>query len=219
MKDLAFIDAVRGLDPAAIHVEREDAVPIHLRRTGKRLFDIALALPLSLLALPLLIALGILVRFTSRGPAFYWSLRVGRDNRIFRMPKLRTMRDGAPELATHLFAGAQRYLTPLGDFLRRTSLDELPQLFSILAGDLSFVGPRPALFNQDDLVNLRTGLGIHKLAPGLTGWAQVNGRDRLTIEEKVRFDAEYLQKQSFWFDLRIMAMTIGKVLVREGISH
>jgi len=219
MKDLAFIDAVRGLDPAAIRVEREEAVPIHLRRTGKRLFDIALALPLSLLALPLLIALGILVRFTSRGPAFYWSLRVGRDNRIFRMPKLRTMRDGAPELATHLFAGAQRYLTPLGDFLRRTSLDELPQLFSILAGDLSFVGPRPALFNQDDLVNLRTGLGIHKLAPGLTGWAQVNGRDRLTIEEKVRFDAEYLQKQSFWFDLRILAMTVGKVLVREGISH
>lgn len=219
MKDLAFIDAVRGLDPAAIRVEREEAVPIHLRRTGKRLFDIALALPLSLLALPLLIVLGILVRVTSRSPALYWSLRVGRDNRIFRMPKLRTMRDGAPELATHLFAGAQRYLTPLGDFLRRTSLDELPQLFSILAGDLSFVGPRPALFNQDDLVNLRTGLGIHKLAPGLTGWAQVNGRDRLTIEEKVRFDAEYLQKQSFWFDLRILAMTVGKVLVREGISH
>jgi O-antigen biosynthesis protein WbqP len=219
MRNLAFIDVDRGLDAAAIRVEREDAVPNHWRHTGKRLFDIALALPLFVLALPLLIALGILVRVTSRGPAIYWSLRVGRDNRIFEMPKLRTMRDGAPELATHLFGGAQRYLTPLGDFLRRTSLDELPQLFSILAGDLSFVGPRPALFNQDDLVNLRTGLGIHKLAPGLTGWAQVNGRDRLTVEGKVRFDAEYLQKQSFWFDLRILAMTVAKVLVREDISH
>ena len=219
MRNLAFIDVDRGLDAAAIRVEREDAVPNHWRHTGKRLFDIALALPLFVLALPLLIALGILVRVTSRGPAIYWSLRVGRDNRIFEMPKLRTMRDGAPELATHLFGGAQLYLTPLGDFLRRTSLDELPQLFSILAGDLSFVGPRPALFNQDDLVNLRTGLGIHKLAPGLTGWAQVNGRDRLTVEGKVRFDAEYLQKQSFWFDLRILAMTVAKVLVREDISH
>jgi O-antigen biosynthesis protein WbqP len=219
MRNLAFINAVRGLDPAAIRVEREDVVPNSRRRTGKRIFDIALALPLSLLALPLLIVLGILVRATSRGPALYWSFRAGRDNRIFRMPKLRTMRADAPELATHLLAGAQRYLTPLGDFLRRTSLDELPQFFSILAGDLSFVGPRPALFNQDDLIDRRTGLGIHRLTPGLTGWAQVNGRDRLTVEEKVRFDAEYLHKQSFWFDLRILAVTIGKVLVHDGISH
>jgi O-antigen biosynthesis protein WbqP len=219
MGNLAFIDVVRGLEPDAIRVEREGAVPKHRRRTAKRLFDIALALPLALLALPLLILLGILVRITSRGPALYWSPRIGRDNRVFSMPKLRTMRNGAPELATHLFDHAQRYLTPLGDFLRRTSLDELPQLFSILAGDLTFVGPRPALFNQADLIDRRTGLGIHRLRPGLTGWAQINGRDRLTVEKKVRFDAEYLHRQSFWFDLRILAVTIEKVLVREGISH
>ncbi|MGP8253734.1 MAG: sugar transferase [Terracidiphilus sp.] len=219
MRNPAFIDADRGLDPAATRVEREDAVENHRRPTGKRLFDIAIALPLCVLALPLLIVLGILVRLTSRGPAIYWSLRVGRDNRVFRMPKLRTMRDGAPELATHLLAGAQQFLTPTGAFLRRTSLDELPQLYSILAGDLSFAGPRPALSNQNDLIDLRTGLGIHKLTPGLTGWAQVNGRNGLAVEEKVRFDAEYMQRQSSLFDLRILAMTVKKVLLREGVSH
>jgi O-antigen biosynthesis protein WbqP len=135
------------------------------------------------------------------------------------MPKLRSMRDYAPQLATHLFSDPGQFLTPIGRFLRRTSLDEMPQLFSILAGDLSFAGPRPALFNQADLIGLRTRLGIHKLTPGLTGWAQVNGRDGLTIEEKVRFDAEYMRKQSFLIDLRILAITIRKVILREGISH
>lgn len=189
------------------------------RPTGKRLFDIALALPLLIPALPLLIVLGLLVRLTSKGAAIYWSIRVGKDNGFFRMPKLRSMRGSTPQVATHLLAGAQRYLTPIGNILRRTSLDELPQLYSILAGDLSFVGPRPALFNQTDLVDLRTGLGIHKLTPGLTGWAQVNGRDDLTVQDKARFDAEYMQQQSFLFDLRILAMTVSKVLRHEGVSH
>lgn len=219
MSKPAYIDAVRRLDPELVRVDREDAIRNDRSPTGKRIFDIALALPLCALALPLLVVLCILVRFTSRGPAIHWSLRIGRDNQIFRMPKLRSMRNGAPELATHLFAGAQQHLTTIGDFLRRTSLDELPQLFSILAGDLSFAGPRPALFNQADLIDLRTRLGIHRLTPGLTGWAQVNGRDSLTIEEKVRFDAEYVQRQSFLFDLRILVMTVRKVLLREGISH
>ncbi len=218
MRNPASIDTVRGLDPAPVLVESEDAAHNHRVRVSKRLFDIALALPLCLLALPLLIALGILVRLTSKGPAIHWSIRVGRDNRIFRMPKLRKMRDSAPQLATHLFTDPKQFLTPFGDFLCRTSLDELPQLFSILAGDLSFAGPRPALFNQADLIDLRTSLGIHKLTPGLTGWAQVNGRDRLTLDEKVRFDAEYLRKQSFLFDLRILAMTVRTVLSRENIS-
>jgi O-antigen biosynthesis protein WbqP len=219
MRDPAAIDSVRELVPATLPAEVEGAVPGFWRDAIKRIFDVALALPLCLLALPLLALVGALVRVTSRGPAFYWSLRVGRDNRFFPMPKLRTMRRGTPELATHLFEGAGQFLTPIGGVLRRSSLDELPQLFSILAGDMSFVGPRPALFNQDDLVDLRTGLGIHKLTPGLTGWAQVNGRDRLTIEEKVRFDAEYLERQSFWFDLRILVMTIVKVLAREDVSR
>ncbi|MFZ0303383.1 MAG: sugar transferase [Terracidiphilus sp.] len=219
MRNPAYIDFVRGLDAGSIRIENEDAAQSHWRKIGKRLFDIALALPLCALALPVLIVLGILVRLTSRGPAIYWSLRVGRDNRNFRMPKLRSMRDYAPQLATHLFADAQQFLTPMGRFLRRTSLDELPQLFSILAGDLSFAGPRPALFNQNDLIDLRTRLGIHKLTPGLTGWAQVNGRDGLTVEEKVAFDAEYMRQQSLLFDLRILARTVRKVLLREGVSH
>jgi O-antigen biosynthesis protein WbqP len=219
MSEPTFIDSLRGLDTLANRVESEETAQIYQRPAGKRFFDLALALPLCTLSLPLLIVLCILVRLTSRGPAIYWSLRVGRNNRIFRMPKLRTMREGAPELATHLIADTQQFLTPIGDFLRRTSLDELPQLFSILAGDLSFAGPRPALFNQNDLIDLRTRLGIHKLTPGLTGWAQVNGRDSLTVEEKVRFDAEYMRQQSFFLDLRILAMTVSKVLLREGISH
>lgn len=190
-----------------------------MQSKGKRALDIFAALVLCLLTAPLLVALAILVRMTSKGPALYWSERVGRCNRIFQMPKFRSMRTDAPQLATHLLANAQVYLTPIGGFLRRTSLDEVPQLFSILRGDLSFVGPRPALFNQTDLVALRTELGIHRLVPGLTGWAQVNGRDELPIPEKVQFDREYLQRQSFKFDLQIMMLTIVKVICKEGIRH
>jgi O-antigen biosynthesis protein WbqP len=185
----------------------------------KRVFDLILALIFSLALSPLLLVFGLLIKLTSRGPVIHWSNRVGRDNRIFRMPKFRSMRIDTPQVATHLLSDSANYLTPIGGFLRRTSLDELPQLFSILAGDLSFVGPRPALFNQDDLVALRTELGIHRLMPGLTGWAQVNGRDELPIPVKVKFDFEYMQRRSFAFDLRILVMTLVKVLRREGIKH
>jgi O-antigen biosynthesis protein WbqP len=185
----------------------------------KRLFDLALALAATTaLALPILL-LAILVRLTSPGPALYWSDRVGAHNRIFRMPKFRTMRIGTPAVATHLLTNAATYLTPIGGFLRRSSLDELPQLWSILVGDMSFVGPRPALFNQDDLVALRTERGVDRLVPGLTGWAQVNGRDDLPIPIKVEFDAEYLRRQSLWFDLQILALTALKVVRRDGVSH
>lgn len=185
----------------------------------KRLFDLTLALMLSvLLALPIaLIALAI--RLTSAGPAVYWSNRVGRDNKIFRMPKFRSMRTDTPAVATHLLQKPEQYITPVGKFLRKTSLDELPQLWSILVGDMSFVGPRPALYNQDDLIALRTERGVHTLVPGLTGWAQINGRDELPIPQKVEFDAQYLQRRSFWFDLRIMALTAWSVLRRSGVSH
>lgn len=185
----------------------------------KRLFDLTLALMLSvLLALPIaLIALAI--RLTSAGPAVYWSNRVGRDNKIFRMPKFRSMRTDTPAVATHLLQKPEQYITPVGKFLRKTSLDELPQLWSILVGDMSFVGPRPALYNQDDLIALRTERGVHTLVPGLTGWAQINGRDELPIPQKVEFDAQYLQRRSFWFDLRIMALTAWRVLRRSGVSH
>lgn len=185
----------------------------------KRLFDLSLALMLSLLlALPIaLIALAI--RLTSAGPAVYWSNRVGRDNKIFRMPKFRSMRMDTPAVATHLLQNPEQYITPVGKFLRKTSLDELPQLWSILVGDMSFVGPRPALYNQDDLIALRTERGVHTLVPGLTGWAQINGRDELPIPQKVEFDAQYLQRRSFWFDLRIMALTAWRVLRRSGVSH
>lgn len=185
----------------------------------KRLFDLTLALMLSvLLALPIaLIALAI--RLTSAGPAVYWSNRVGRDNKIFRMPKFRSMRTDTPAVATHLLQNPEQYITPVGKFLRKTSLDELPQLWSILVGDMSFVGPRPALYNQDDLIAMRTERGVHTLVPGLTGWAQINGRDELPIPQKVEFDAQYLQRRSFWFDLRIMALTAWRVLRRSGVSH
>ena len=186
---------------------------------SKRIFDVLVALPLLLLTLPLLIFLAILIRATSPGPALYWSNRVGRNNRIFRMPKFRSMSIDAPPLPTHLLANPESYLTPTGSFLRRMSLDELPQLFSILKGDLSFVGPRPALFNQDDLIALRTECGVHRLVPGLTGWAQVNGRDELPIPVKVQFDYEYLQRRSLKFDLKILALTAIKVVRREGVSH
>jgi O-antigen biosynthesis protein WbqP len=177
------------------------------------------AFPLLLVLLPLLLALALLIRATSKGPALYWSDRVGKNNRIFRMPKFRSMRIDTPQLPTHLLSNPAAYLTPIGSLLRRTSLDEFPQLFSILAGDLSFVGPRPALFNQDDLVALRTERGIHVLVPGLTGWAQVNGRDELPIPVKVQFDYEYLRRRSFRFDLQIICMTAVKVLRGEGIQH
>lgn len=185
----------------------------------KRLFDISVALLATLLlSLPLLVV-ALMVKLTSAGPVVYWSDRVGRHNRIFRMPKFRTMRVDTPAVATHLLADPKRFLTPVGSFLRKSSLDELPQLWSILAGDMSFVGPRPALFNQDDLIALRTEHGVDQVLPGLTGWAQINGRDELPIPDKVRLDAEYLQLQSFTLDLRIIFLTFLKVVRRDGITH
>jgi O-antigen biosynthesis protein WbqP len=182
-------------------------------------FDVFLSLLLILLLSPLLLILALSIKMTSMGPILYWSNRVGKNNHTFRMPKFRSMRIDTPQVATHLLSNALTYMTPIGGFLRRTSLDELPQLFSILAGDLSFVGPRPALFNQDDLVSLRTKLGIHSLMPGLTGWAQINGRDELPIPVKVQFDYEYLQRRSFQFDFHILCMTVVKVVRREGVHH
>ena len=185
----------------------------------KRLFDFFLgSCAAVVLALPILMV-AILVRLTSKGPALYWSDRVGRGNTLFRMPKFRSMRVGTPAVATHLLQDPNVHLTPIGSFLRKSSLDELPQLWSILRGDMSFVGPRPALFNQDDLIALRTQYGVHELVPGLTGWAQVNGRDELPIPEKVKLDVEYLQRRSLSFDLRILWLTFVKVLHREGVSH
>jgi O-antigen biosynthesis protein WbqP len=185
----------------------------------KRLFDLLLALiALPFLLLPIVLV-AVAVRLTSDGPAIYWSDRVGRYNRIFRMPKFRTMRVDTPAVATHVLVDPQRFLTPIGPFLRKTSLDELPQLWSILCGDMSFVGPRPALFNQDDLIALRTERGVHQLLPGLTGWAQVNGRDELPIPEKVELDVAYLHHQSLAFDLKILLLTALKVARQEGVSH
>ena len=185
----------------------------------KRVFDIFLGcLAALILFVPVLLVV-IAVRLTSKGPALYWSDRVGQNNVIFKMPKFRSMRVGTPALATHLLADARSRLTPIGSFLRKSSLDELPQLWSILAGDMSFVGPRPALFNQQDLIALRTEQGVHTLVPGLTGWAQVNGRDELPIPEKVKLDVVYLQRQSLWFDIRILWLTFVKVLRRDGVSH
>lgn len=185
----------------------------------KRLFDLVLALWLaSVLWLPIaLVALA--VRLSSKGPVLYWSERVGRRNALFSMPKFRSMRVGTPAVATHLLADPQAHLTPIGSFLRKSSLDELPQLWSILVGDMSFVGPRPALYNQDDLIALRTQQGVHELVPGLTGWAQVNGRDELPIAQKVALDAQYLEKQSLWLDIKILWMTLLKVVRCDGVSH
>lgn len=188
-------------------------------RLGKRAFDLFLsALMLIVLSIPILL-IAAAIRLTSKGPALYWSDRVGIHNHIFRMPKFRSMRTDAPQLATHLFKNPEDYLTPIGRFLRKSSLDELPQLISIFMGEISFVGPRPALFNQDDLVALRTESGVHKLIPGLTGWAQINGRDSLPIPEKVELDQYYLEHCSFWFDLKILFMTPFKVFRAEDISH
>jgi len=185
----------------------------------KRLFDFLIgAILILLLGLPMLIT-AIVVRLTSKGPILYWSDRIGRDNAIFRMPKFRSMRIDTPAVATHLMSDAKTFLTPIGGFLRRYSLDELPQLFSILKGDMSFVGPRPALFNQEDLIALRKEKGIDKILPGVTGWAQVNGRDKLSIPEKVDLEEEYLNHQSFWFDLKILFLTLLKVIKRDNVSH
>ena len=185
----------------------------------KRLFDLVVALVAAVfLALPIVMT-ALAVRLTSPGPALYWSDRVGRHNRIFKMPKFRSMRIGTPAVATHLLQKPEQWLTPIGSFLRKSSLDELPQLWSILKGDMSFVGPRPALFNQDDLVALRTQKGVHELVPGLTGWAQVNGRDELPVPQKVQLDVEYLERRSLLFDMKILWMTALKVLASDGVSH
>lgn len=185
----------------------------------KRILDIAFSL-ISLLALLLpIVFVALLVKLTSAGPIIYWSDRVGRNNRIFRMPKFRTMRVDTPAVATHLLSDPKRFLTPVGSFLRKSSLDELPQLWSIIRGDMSFVGPRPALFNQQDLIALRTQYGIDKILPGLTGWAQVNGRDELPINAKVKLDLEYMTRQSIMLDVKIILLTILKVVRRDGITH
>ncbi|WP_369690394.1 sugar transferase [Pelodictyon luteolum] len=185
----------------------------------KRTADSMLAGALSILLLFPLAVIAVLVRSTSSGPALYWSDRIGRNGRIFRMPKFRSMRTDTPPMATHLMTDPDRFLTPIGRFLRKTSLDELPQLWCILKGEMSFVGPRPALFNQEDLIALRTKRGVDSLVPGLTGWAQVNGRDELPIPQKVALDEEYLHRRSFRFDLAIVWLTIVNVLSRKGITH
>lgn len=185
----------------------------------KRLFDLCLGMSAALFLLLPVVVVAVAVRLTSQGPALYWSDRVGRDNRIFRMPKFRSMRVGTPALATHLLQDPNAYLTPIGSFLRKSSLDELPQLWSILKGDMSFVGPRPALFNQDDLIAMRTARGVQHLLPGLTGWAQVNGRDELPIPEKVKLDVDYLQRRSLWLDIYILWLTFVKVVRRDGVTH
>jgi len=185
----------------------------------KRHLDILVsAATLIVMALPILVIAG-MVRLSSPGSVIYWSERVGRNNKIFQMPKFRTMRIEAPAVPTHLMSNPELYITPIGKFLRRTSLDELPQLWSILIGDMSLVGPRPALFNQDDLIALRTEAGVDKMTPGLTGWAQINGRDELPVLVKVQFDVEYMRRRSFWLDLKIILLTFVRVLHRQGVSH
>ncbi len=185
----------------------------------KKLFDLLLSLCLIIVLSVPIIVLAVLVRLTSRGPALYWSDRVGAGNGIFKMPKFRTMRIDTPAIATHLLKEPDVYLTPPGNFIRKTSLDELPQLWSVLKGDMSFVGPRPALFNQDDLIVLRTQKGVHQLIPGITGWAQINGRDDLPIPVKVKYDEYYLKNKSFFFDLKILWKTFFKVIKKEGVVH
>ena len=185
----------------------------------KRIFDIVFAVVVLLIfALPTVL-IAVAIRLTCPGPVIYWSDRVGRNNRVFHMPKFRTMRVDTPAVATHLMENPDEYLTPIGAFLRKSSLDELPQLWSILIGNMSVVGPRPALFNQEDLIALRTEAGVDKLLPGLTGWAQINGRDELPISDKVNLDAEYMRRQSAWFDLKIIFLTFVRVIHRQGVSH
>jgi O-antigen biosynthesis protein WbqP len=185
----------------------------------KRIVDLLITLIAGIfLVLPMLV-IAAAVRLTSPGPVLYWSERVGRANKLFKMPKFRSMRVGTPAVATHLLSDPAVHLTPIGSFLRKSSLDELPQLWSIFNGNMSLVGPRPALFNQHDLIELRTRQGVHTLVPGLTGWAQINGRDELPIPDKVQLDVEYLQRQSVWFDLHILWMTFLKVIQRDGVAH
>jgi len=185
----------------------------------KRVFDVAVALMFSVILLVPMLIVALVVRLTSKGAVLYWSDRVGKENRLFKMPKFRSMRVDTPAVATHLLRAPDQWLTPIGSFLRKSSLDELPQLWCILNGDMSFVGPRPALFNQYDLIELRTRHGVHELVPGLTGWAQINGRDELPIPQKVALDSEYLRERSFLFDLKIMCLTIVKVLRRDSVTH
>jgi O-antigen biosynthesis protein WbqP len=185
----------------------------------KRIFDLFIGIFLFVLLFIPMLLVALSVRLTSKGPVFYWSARVGKKNAIFQMPKFRSMLTGTPAVATHLLDNPDAYLSPIGSFLRRSSLDELPQLFSVLKGDMSFVGPRPALFNQEDLIDLRKEKGVHKLLPGITGWAQVNGRDELLIPDKVALDVEYLNRQSFWFDIKILWMTFLKVVKCDSVSH
>ena len=185
----------------------------------KRIIDILLSVGILIILLLPILLIALLVRFTSNGKTLYWSDRVGKNGVLFRMPKFRSMQVDTPTVATHLMTNPNVFLSPIGVFLRRLSLDELPQLFSVLKGDMSFVGPRPALFNQDDLIALRTEKGVDKLLPGITGWAQVNGRDELSIPDKVALDVEYLNRQSFWFDIKILWMTFLKVIKRDGVSH
>jgi len=185
----------------------------------KRIFDLLLGITVFMLLATFILLVAIAVRLSSKGPVLYWSDRIGKDNETFKMPKFRSMLSGTPTVATHLLENPEAYLSPIGGFLRSTSLDELPQLFSVLRGDMSFVGPRPALFNQDDLIALRKEKGIDKLLPGITGWAQVNGRDILIVTDKVDLDEVYMQRQSFWFDMKILWMTFLKVIKRDGVSH
>jgi len=185
----------------------------------KRIFDLTMGIFLLIPLFFIMVVIAFFVKLTSKGSALYWTNRVGRNNKVFKMPKFRSMQVDTPAVATHLLSDPDIYLSPIGGFLRRSSLDELPQLWSILKGDMSFVGPRPALFNQDDLITLRTEYGVDRLTPGLTGWAQVNGRDELPIPEKVALDVEYMHRQSFWFDMKILWMTFLKVIKRDGVSH
>jgi O-antigen biosynthesis protein WbqP len=185
----------------------------------KRFFDLTITVIAALIFSPLFIVIALAVKISSPGPILYWSNRVGKNNMIFKMPKFRTMRIDTPVVATHLLDRAESYLTPIGGLLRKSSLDEIPQLWSILTGDMSLIGPRPALFNQDDLIALRSLYGIDRLLPGLTGWAQINGRDELPIPQKVKLDLEYMEHQSFWFDLKILLLTFKKVASKDGITH
>lgn len=185
----------------------------------KRSLDFLMAIIIAILVLPIVLLVTVSVRLTSAGPAIYWSNRVGKDNRVFKMPKFRTMQINTPAVATHLLDNPNRYLTPIGSFLRKSSLDELPQLWSILVGDMSFVGPRPALFNQEDLIALRSQFGVDKIRPGLTGWAQVNGRDEIPIPEKVKLDVEYLTRKNIIFDFKILFLTFIKVIKKDGVTH
>mgnify|MGYP006096636355 CR=1 FL=1 len=185
----------------------------------KRIFDLLLGVAMLMILVAPMLLIVIAVRLSSKGPTLYWSDRVGKNNKIFKMPKFRSMLTDTPVVATHILDNPDAYLSPIGGFLRRSSLDELPQLFSVLKGDMSFVGLRPALFNQEDLIALRSEKGVDKLLPGITGWAQVNGRDELSIPEKVALDVEYLNRQSFWFDMKILWMTFLKVINQDGVSH